>query len=386
MTGTLPPTAARWAAVEARDRAADGRFVFAVRTTGVYCRPSCPSRRARRENVLFFATGDAAEAAGFRACRRCTPRAESADRALAEAVAAACRRLDAAAGEGRRIGLDELAWGCGYSPAHLHRAFRRSTGLTPRAYAEAARYESLRRELARGRPVLDAIAEAGFGSPSRAYAGAARALGATPAALRARLAGAGIRYALRRTALGHALLAATGEGVCALALGDDAKALEAAFRATHPQAVRRPRDAALVDGLRRVAAFVTMPAEALRLPLDVAGTVFQRRVWQALLALPPGTTTSYAALAAKIGAPRAVRAVAGACAANPVALAIPCHRVVARDGGLAGYRWGVARKAALLERERQAATGGEAAAPAAASGRAVRRRRAHAAVDAEADH
>jgi len=355
LSAELPATAARWAAVEARDRGADGRFVFAVRTTGVYCRPSCPSRRARRENVRFYATCDAAEAAGFRACRRCAPRAASADRALAEAVAAACRRLDAAAAEGRRIGLDELARASGYSAAHLHRAFRRSTGLTPRAYAEAARYERLRGELARGRPVLDAIAEAGFGSPSRAYAGAQRALGATPAALRARLAGTGVRYALRRTALGHALLATTDEGVCALALGDDADALEAGFRATHPQAVRRRRDPVLTDGLRKVAAFVAKPSDALRLPLDVAGTAFQRRVWQALLALPPGATTSYAALAANIGAPRAVRAVAAACAANPVALAIPCHRVVAGDGGLAGYRWGVARKAALLERERASA-------------------------------
>ena len=351
----LPATAARWAAVEARDRGADGRFVFAVRTTGVYCRPSCPSRRARRENVRFYATCDAAEAAGFRACRRCAPRAGSADRALAEAVAAACRRLDAAAGEGRRVALDELARTCGYSAAHLHRAFRRSTGLTPHAYAEAARYERLRAELARGRPVLDAIAEAGFGSPSRAYAGARRVLGGTPASLRARLAGAGVRYALRRTALGHALLAATDAGVCALVLGDDAGDLEARFRATHPQAVRRGRDPVLVDALRKVVAFVAEPAATLRLPLDVAGTAFQRRVWQALLALPAGATTSYAALAAKIGAPRAVRAVAGACAANPVALAIPCHRVVARDGSLAGYRWGVARKAALLERERASA-------------------------------
>ena len=364
----LPATAARWAAVTARDRSADGRFVFAVRTTGIFCRPSCPSRRARRENVLFFADCAAAERAGFRPCRRCAPRTETAAPAWVAAVADACRRLDAAAAEGRRVPLGELARASGYSASHLHRAFRRSTGLTPREYAEAARFERLRGALADGQPVLAAIADAGFGAPSRAYAGAKRALGTTPAAFRAHAGGDGVRYALGRTALGVALLAATADGVCALALGDSARALEAEFMATHPQARKEAHDPVLGAGLRAVAAFVARPARGLELPLDVAGTAFQRRVWKALSTLPPGTTTSYAELAARIGAPRAVRAVAGACAANPVALAIPCHRVVASDGGLAGYRWGVARKAALLDRER----GASAAAKPAAATRAVR--------------
>jgi AraC family transcriptional regulator, regulatory protein of adaptative response / methylated-DNA-[protein]-cysteine methyltransferase len=352
----LPATAARWAAIAARDRNADGRFVFAVRTTGIFCRPSCPSRRARRENVLFFADCAAAERAGFRPCRRCAPRADTADPALAAAVADACRRLDAAAVDGRRVPLVELARRSGYSAAHLHRAFRRSTGLTPREYAEAARFERLRGALAGGQPVLAAIADAGFGAPSRAYAGAKRALGTTPAAFRARAGGGDVRYALGRTALGFALLAATADGVSALALGDSARALEAEFKAKHPQARKDAGGPLLKAGLRAVAAFVVRPAHGLELPLDVAGTAFQRRVWKALTELPPGTTTSYAGLAAHIGAPRAARAVASACAANPVALAIPCHRVVASDGGLAGYRWGVARKAALLERERLAGT------------------------------
>ncbi|MBK6603096.1 MAG: bifunctional DNA-binding transcriptional regulator/O6-methylguanine-DNA methyltransferase Ada [Betaproteobacteria bacterium] len=353
----LPATPDRRAAVEHRDAAADGRFVFAVRTTGIYCRPSCPSRRARPENVLFFACCADAERAGFRACRRCQPRRETSDATLVAAVADACRRLDAAAGEGRRLDLAELARVAGYGKAHFHRAFRQRTGLTPRGYAEAARYRRLRDALAAGAPVLGAIADAGFSSPSRAYAAAARQLGTTPAAFRDRVRADGIRYATRATTLGWVLVAATPDGVCAVVLGDSRRALEDEFEARQPQARKAARDPRIAAWLRRVVDFVADPATPLQLPLDVAGTAFQHRVWRALLALPPGTTTSYGALAATLGAPRAVRAVAGACAANPAALVIPCHRVVAKDGGMAGYRWGVERKARLQERERAATAG-----------------------------
>jgi AraC family transcriptional regulator of adaptative response/methylated-DNA-[protein]-cysteine methyltransferase len=350
-TTPLSVTDARWAAVLRRDATADGRFFFAVRTTGIYCRPSCPSRRAKRENVLLFASCAAAEHAGFRPCRRCTPRRESSDRALAAAITDACRRLAAAAGDGRRLGLAELAQVAGYSQAYFHRAFRASTGLTPRGYAEAARFARLRTALADGGRVIDAIAGAGFSSPSRAYASAKRRLGTTPGAFQEAGRNADIRYALRKSSLGWVGVAATSRGVCAIALGDSTAVVEAELRRQHLAARRVARDPLLAAHLRQVVDFIAHPATRLALPLDVAGTAFAHRVWDALIALPPGTTTSYGELAVTIGAPKAVRAVARACAANPVALAIPCHRAVAKDGGLAGYRWGVARKAALLARE-----------------------------------
>jgi AraC family transcriptional regulator of adaptative response/methylated-DNA-[protein]-cysteine methyltransferase len=256
----------------------------------------------------------------------------------------------------RRPALDlaELARVAGYGKAHFHRAFRQRTGLTPRGYAEAARYRRLRDALAAGAPVLGAIADAGFSSPSRAYAAAARQLGTTPAAFRDRVRADGIRYATRATTLGWVLLAATPDGVCAVVLGDSRRALEDEFeRGSRRRKAARPGSPPAAPCRR----FVADPATPLQLPLDVAGTAFQHRVWRALLALPPGTTTSYGALAATLGAPRAVRAVAGACAANPAALVIPCHRVVAKDGGMAGYRWGVERKARLQERERAATAG-----------------------------
>lgn len=350
----LPATDARWKAVARRDPAADGRFFFAVRTTGVYCRPSCPSRRAKRENVLFFASCSAAERAGFRSCLRCTPRRETADQPLAAAVADACSRLAAAADDGRRLGLAELARVAGYSPAYFHRAFRDRTGLTPRGYGEAARFQRLRTALEDGGRVIDAIAGAGFSSPSRAYAGAQARLGTTPAAFREAALKADIRYALRKSPLGWVGVAATSRGVCAIALGDSADVVEDEIRRRHHAARKAARDPSLAARLRQVVDFIARPATRLSLPLDVAGTAFQHRVWAALIALPPGASASYGELAAALGAPKAVRAVARACAANPVALAIPCHRAVAKDGALAGYRWGVERKAALLAREGEA--------------------------------
>lgn len=343
--------AARWRAVLGRASAADGAFVFAVRSTGIYCRPSCPSRRARRVNVRFFGSCDAAEQAGFRACRRCHPRRVSAEGPLAAAVADACRRI----AEGAPPRLDDLARAAGYSPWHFHRAFKRIVGVTPRAYAEAHRVRALRRGLATGHDVATAIADAGFASPSRVYEGNVAPLGMTPGTFRRRGNAESIRYATARTSLGWLLVAATARGVCAIELGDSRAALERNLRAQFTAAQRVESDPDLAAHLARVIEYLDAPARALQLPLDVRGTAFQHRVWQALRAIAPGARTTYGAVAAAIGAPSSVRAVARAIATNPVALAIPCHRVIAKDGTLAGYRWGVKRKAALLERESRAA-------------------------------
>lgn len=346
---------ARWAAVAGRDPRADDAFWFAVRTTGIYCRPSCPSRRPRRENVVFFASPGAAERAGFRACRRCTPALAATARPLAAAIAMACRALDAVPEGERAPRLAAIARKAGYSASHFHRAFRIATGMTPRRYAEAARFDRLRTDLGGKGRVIDAIERSGFSSASRAYAAAQRHLGASPAAYRRSTQDAEARYAVRRTPLGFLLVAATRTGVCAVELGDERAALVAGFVARHPGARAVRADPALAAHVASVVAYLAAPGAGLRLPLDVAGTAFQRRVWDALIAIPPGSTTTYGELAARLGAPRAVRAVAGACAANPAALAIPCHRVVARDGGLAGYRWGIERKARLLAAEREPA-------------------------------
>ncbi len=349
-TGKSPTDVAdavRWRAVCERNATADGTFVFAVRTTGIYCRPSCPARRARRENAVFFPTCDAAEHAGYRACRRCHPRRALAAVPLAAAVADACRKL--AAGDSSR--LDALAAAAGYSPAHFHRGFKRIVGMTPRAYAEAHRFGALRRGLAAGRDVTSTIADAGFASASRVYERGRAALGMTPGALRRGGDAHAIRYAVTRTALGWLLVAATARGVCAIEMGDSRAALERGVRARFAAARRLDADADLAAHVAAVTAFLDDPARGLALPLDVRGTAFQHRVWRALQSLPPGARTTYGEMAAAIGAPSAVRAVARAIATNPAALAIPCHRVVAKDGTLAGYRWGVDRKAKLLERE-----------------------------------
>jgi AraC family transcriptional regulator of adaptative response/methylated-DNA-[protein]-cysteine methyltransferase len=343
---------ARWAAVVGRDPRADDAFWFAVRTTGIYCRPSCPSRRPRRENVVFFASPRAAERAGFRACQRCTPAQASAARPLAAAIAMACRVLDADSTGARTPRFAEIARKAGYSAAHFHRAFKSAIGMTPRRYAEAARFARLRADLGGTRRVIDAIEQSGFSSSSRAYDAARRHLGTSPAAYRSGRQGAEVRFAVRRTPLGFLLVAATAAGVCAVELGDERTALVTSFLARHRDARAARADRVLAAHVDSVVAYLAAPRGGLQLPLDVAGTAFQHRVWEALIAIPPGTTTTYGELAARLGAPRAVRAVAGACAANPAALAIPCHRVVAHDGSLAGYRWGIERKARLIASER----------------------------------
>jgi AraC family transcriptional regulator of adaptative response/methylated-DNA-[protein]-cysteine methyltransferase len=336
---------ARWRAVHERDRAADGRFVFAVKTTGVYCRPSCPARRPRPQNVAFFADGAAARAAGFRACKRCRPDDVPAiDRAVAEAR----RILDAA--EGESVALGDLARAVGLSPAHLQREFLRRVGLSPKQYALAHRAERLKRELGGARTVLDAGFEAGYGSASRLYDEAARHLGMSPGRFRAGGRGVRIAFAIRRTRLGSLLLAATERGLCAVQLGDTAAAVRAELVAEFPRAALVEDGAALAGYFAAIAAVLEGRPE--RPALDLEATPFQALVWRALLEIPRGTTTTYGELARTIGRPRAARAVGAACAANPVALVVPCHRVVGKGGELTGYRWGVKRKRALLQLER----------------------------------
>jgi AraC family transcriptional regulator of adaptative response/methylated-DNA-[protein]-cysteine methyltransferase len=342
---------AKWAAVVDRDRRADTGWVYGVRTTGVYCRPSCPSRRPKRENVAFFDSPADAEGAGLRACRRCRPdRADAPDRG-ADLVAATCQILESSSTVPT---LDELAAATGVSRFHLQRVFTARTGVSPRAYAERLRAERVAARLADGSPVSDAAYEAGFGSIGRLSAAAPGRLGMTPSRYRAGGAGETVRVAVAATSLGAVLVAATGRGVCAIELGDDPDELLIALQQRFHAAEVSAGDEAFEHTVALVVGLVEHPADTVdptALPLDVRGTAFQERVWQALQAVPPGTTTTYTEVAAAIGSPTSVRAVAGACAANHLAIAVPCHRVVRTDGGLSGYRWGVERKRALLERE-----------------------------------
>lgn len=341
--------AARWEAVRARARAADGEFWYSVRTTGVYCRPSCGARLPRRENVGFHDSQAAARAAGFRPCLRCRP--DEQDRNAA-AVAAACRAIEAAVAGGEPVpDLGTLAAGAGLSRFHFHRVFRAATGVTPRAYASGLRGTRMQAALDAPGRVTDAIYDAGYGSSGRFYAAADGVLGMTPGAWRNGGRDAAIRYAVGASSLGYVLVAATARGVCAVRLGDDPAALTEGLRARFPNAALSDGDAGFAALVARVIALVDGAGADAALPLDIRGTAFQRRVWEALRAIPAGTTLTYGDLAARIGAPRAVRAVGAACGANPVAVVVPCHRVVGHDGRLTGYAWGIARKRALLARE-----------------------------------
>jgi AraC family transcriptional regulator, regulatory protein of adaptative response / methylated-DNA-[protein]-cysteine methyltransferase len=338
----------RWAAVVARDAAADRAFVYSVRTTGVYCRPSCPSRPARPENVGFHATGADAVAAGFRPCKRCTPDQPSLLERQTATVTRACRRIEAAEGT---LSLEALAEEAGMSPFHFHRVFRALTGLTPRGYAIAHRGNRVRRELERSNTVTQAIYESGYNSNGRFYAKSYAVLGMTPTVYRTGGATAEIRFAVGECSLGAILVARSDRGVCAIMLGDDPEELARDLQERFPRAELIGGDAEFEELVAKVVGLVEAPGLGLDLPLDVRGTAFQQRVWQALREIPAGRTATYSEIAGRIGAPRAVRAVAGACAANALAVAIPCHRVVRTDGTLSGYRWGVERKRALLERE-----------------------------------
>jgi AraC family transcriptional regulator of adaptative response/methylated-DNA-[protein]-cysteine methyltransferase len=340
---------ARWAAVQARDARADGSFVYGVKTTGVFCRPSASARLPRRENVEFFASAQVAEAAGYRPSRRVAADRSALAAQRATLIAQACRRIEAAE---LPPSLNVLAAQADMSPFHFHRVFKAETGLTPKAYASAFRARRLREELSASETsVTQAIYGAGFNSNSRFYAASQELLGMHARDYRAGGPNMRIRFAVGQCALGAILVAQSQRGLCAILLGDDADQLVRDLQDQFPKAQLLGGDAGFEQLVAQVVGFVEAPALGLNLPLDVQGTAFQERVWQALREIPPGATVSYAEVAARIGQPKAVRAVAQACGANRLAVAIPCHRVVRHSGELSGYRWGVERKRALLLRE-----------------------------------
>jgi AraC family transcriptional regulator, regulatory protein of adaptative response / methylated-DNA-[protein]-cysteine methyltransferase len=339
----------RWAAVVARDAAADGTFFYSVKTTGVYCRPSCAARLARPENVQFHNTCAEAERAGFRPCKRCKPNERPLVEQHAAKVAEICRLIE---GADTVPGLQELASQAGLSTYHFHRVFKAVTGVTPKGYAAALRAQRVRNELDRSDTVTAAIFDAGYNSNARFYEQSAALLGMTPSDYRAGGTNTAIRFAIGECSLGSILVAASELGICAILLGDDPDALARELQDKFPRAELIGGNREFEQIVARVVGFVEAPGLGLDLPLDVRGTAFQQRVWQALRKIPAGSTVSYADIAKRIGASSSVRAVAQACAANVLAVAIPCHRVVKNDGSLSGYRWGVERKRALLEQER----------------------------------
>jgi AraC family transcriptional regulator of adaptative response/methylated-DNA-[protein]-cysteine methyltransferase len=342
---------ARWDAVVSKDKRADGQFYFSVRTTGVYCRPSCPARRARRENVAFHLSCEAAEAAGFRSCKRCRPREASQSERDAALIARACSLIEKS---DEPLRLASLAAACGLSPFHFHRLFKARTGLTPKAYADAHRADRVRNALPTSKTITDAIYDAGFNSNGRFYASSTQVLGMTPGRYRAGGERVQIRFAIGECSLGSILVAATDKGVCAILMGNDPDALVRQLQDRFAKAELIGGDAKFETLVAKVVGFVEQPRLGLDLPLDVRGTAFQQRVWKALRQIGVGKTASYGEIAARIGNPKSIRAVAQACAANMLAVAIPCHRVIRTDGQLSGYRWGVQRKRALLEREKRA--------------------------------
>jgi AraC family transcriptional regulator of adaptative response/methylated-DNA-[protein]-cysteine methyltransferase len=343
----LNPEAA-WTAVLARDRQHDRAFVYAVETTGVYCRPSCPSRRPHRRHVTFFDSCDAAERAGYRPCRRCRPR-DAAAPTLAM-VAHVRAFIDAHLDD--RITLRLLARHIGLSPFHLQRTFKRTTGLTPAEYAAARRAERFRQELKQGANVTRATYDAGYGSSSRLYAVSNAQLGMTPGTYRRGGEGMHIRFATADSLFGRLLVAATDRGICAVQLGDDDATLEAGLAAEYPMATRERAAGEVEAWMTAVLARLDGAVPPTSVPIDVQATAFKRRVWRALQDIPYGETRTYGEIAAAVGAPRAARAVANACATNQAAIVIPCHRVIGANGALTGYRWGVDRKRGLLAHER----------------------------------
>ena len=347
---TLPSVAddPRWARIVARDKTADGHLWYSVSTTGVYCRPSCPSRTANPENIQLHDTLESAKATGFRPCKRCNPDGPSIETENAALVARACRIIEESEEE---PSLEVMAAAVGRSPSYFHRLFRAATGVTPKDYAAAHRAAKVRQALASGSSVTGAIYEAGFNSSGRFYEKSTDMLGMTPSQYRTGGANEEIKFAVGQTSLGAILVASSKKGVAAILLGDDPDNLVRNLQDRFPRAHLVGADHDYEALVARVVGFVEAPRIGLDLPLDVRGTAFQRRVWQALQEIPVGATVSYTEIARRIGAPRATRAVAGACAANHLAVAIPCHRVIRNDGSFAGYAWGVERKRDLLDRE-----------------------------------
>ncbi|QGY01904.1 bifunctional DNA-binding transcriptional regulator/O6-methylguanine-DNA methyltransferase Ada [Methylobacterium mesophilicum SR1.6/6] len=342
----------RWARIVARDRTADGRFWYAVSTTGVYCRPSCPSRGCNPGNVTIHDTLEDARRTGFRPCKRCKPDGPGPEAVNAELVTKACRLIE----DGETApSLTELAAKLGLSPGYFHRMFKAQTGLTPKGYAAAHRAKRVREALAGGGKVTEAIYDAGFNSSGRFYEASNAMLGMTPSTFRKGGAQEEIRFAIGESTLGPILVASSAKGVAAILIGDDPDALARDLQDRFPKARLIGADAEYEAVVAEVVGFVEAPQVGLDLPLDVRGTAFQQRVWQALRDIPFGRTASYTEVAERIGLPSATRAVAGACAANKLAVAIPCHRVVRNDGALSGYAWGVERKRAILDREQVAA-------------------------------
>ena len=352
------PDGPRWARIVARDRTADGQFWYSVMTTGVYCRPSCPSRTANPKNVQLHDTIDSARATGFRPCKRCNPDGLSMEEENAAAVAKACRFIE---GSEEEPSLNALAEAVGRSAGYFHRTFRAVTGLTPKDYAAAHRAAKVRQGLTAGNSVTEAIYDAGFNSSGRFYEKSREMLGMTPSQYRAGGVNEQLRFAVGETSLGAILVASSRKGVVSILLGDDPDQLVRNLQDRFPRAHLIGADRDYEALVARVVGFVDAPRLGLGLPLDVRGTVFQQRVWRALQEIPAGQVVSYAEIARRIGSPKAVRAVAGACAANNIAVAIPCHRVVRTDGSLSGYAWGVERKRIMVERERIQADDSEAA-------------------------
>ena len=340
----------RWTALRTRDQAADGHFFYSVRSTGVYCYPSCSARPPLPENVAFHDTQQQAEAAGFRPCKRCRsdlpPRVER----EAQLVAQACRIIE---GAEDIPSLTDLARAVGCSPHHFHRLFKRVTGVTPKGYGDAHRHTRVRAALANGGGVTEAFYDSGYNSSGRFYNSANDMLGMTPRAYRAGGLGETIQYSVEQCCLGYVLVALSGRGVCAILMGDDPESLAQDLGSRFPKAELQAAETSLRDVVGRVVRLIDNPLveEEIPLPLDIRGTAFQRQVWDALRQIPVGKTVSYSELAAKIGSPKGMRAVAAACAANNLAVAVPCHRVIAASGNISGYRWGVERKKRLLETE-----------------------------------
>ena len=348
MNQSGPDDATRWTAVIARDAKADGQFVYAVKTTGVYCRPSCASRPALRQNVCFFASPVEAEAAGFRACKRCKPSAQSTTDATAALIARACAII---AGSETVPQLEALSAQVGLSPFHFHRLFKAATGITPKAYFNAERAKRLRQEIDGGETITSAIYGAGYGSSSRFYETADQRLGMTARTYAKGAAGVVMRFAIGKCSLGSILVAATDRGIAAVEFGDDPADLVDGLQQRFPHAAFIGADPDFERLVATVVGLIERPGQAVDLPLDVRGTAFQEQVWQALRTIPAGATATYAEIAERIGRPSSMRAVANACGANRIAVLIPCHRVVRTDGSAGGYRWGVDRKAALIQRE-----------------------------------